>query len=119
MPEEKEEKAVFEIKKVRITYINAIYDDNDQKRHDRCHIVIDFGYFSVTDIGISRDEKGELTWSYDFGWSKFRFNRLILDNPYYPEVEKVLKLIANEIKKKKDRIVEFLDSNEGWADIKE
>ncbi|MCK4474040.1 hypothetical protein KAU40_02125 [Candidatus Parcubacteria bacterium] len=109
-----EEKAVFEIKKVRITYINAIYDDKEQKKHDRCYITIGFGYFFVTDIGINRDNEGELTWSHNFGWSKFKFNQMIPDNPYYPEVEKVLKLIANEIKEKKDRIVEFLDSNERW-----
>jgi hypothetical protein len=115
MPEGKEEKAKFEIKKARIESIRPFFDKKSQKNHDRCYATIDLGYFFLTNIVIDKDESSgdkNIMWNFDSACSTFKFNDTTIDNPYYSEVAKALRLISSELIKKQNEIIEFIENEE-------
>lgn len=104
------ETPVWEFDKVEITYLQPIIKDG-QKSKTRCHASVDFGFFYVMDIGVTleREYGNRLTWSHDFGWSEFKLNLSQIDNPYVEEVTKVARMIKEELDRKKEVIIDFLD----------
>ena len=100
---------IWEFNRVRITSLTSI-DEQGRKSNKRCHATIDFGFFHLFDIGISRDGTGDITWSNDFGWSQFRFGLSQIDNPYCEEVTKLARMIKEELDTKKVEIRNFLDN---------
>jgi len=99
---------IWKFDRVRITYLNPITDDG-KKLSTRCYVTIDFGFFFIFDIGISREPDNQLTWSTDFGWSHFRFNDSQIDNPYCEEVTKLERMIKEELDRKTSTIIDFLN----------
>ena len=101
----------WEFDRVELTYLRAIIDDNGLKSRNRCYASIDFGFFIVMNVGLTLERKynDQITWSNDFGWSKFRFNMSQIDNPYYEKVIKVMRMIKEELDRKHDIIVDFLN----------
>ncbi|MCK5016170.1 MAG: hypothetical protein KAS32_03780 [Candidatus Peribacteraceae bacterium] len=79
-------KAVWKFDKVRIVNIRPYMNVDGKKVHNKCYVTIDFGFFMEHDIGINNDEKFGLTWSQDFGWSRFKLCDSYIDNPYGDEV---------------------------------
>lgn len=98
---------IWEFNRVRITSLTSIYEHKG-KSNKRCHATIDFGFFYLFDIGITRDGNGNITWSNDFGRSHFRFSMSQLDNPYCEEVTKLARMIKEELDTKKSLISDFL-----------
>lgn len=94
--------------RVQMTQLTPITDDGE-KLSNRCRATIDFGFFFLFDIGISRDRDDQLTWSTDFGWSQFRLNLSQIDNPYCEEVTKLARMIKEELGIKQSIIIDFLD----------
>lgn len=100
---------VLKFDKVEITYLQSIMKEG-KKSKDRCLASIDFGFFYVTDIGITY-EFDTLTWSHQFGWSPFKFNLSQLENPYAKEVTKLDVMIKEELNRKRDIIIDFLNDD--------
>ena len=106
----------WEFDRVELTYLRVIMDDNGLKSRNRCYASIDFGFFIVMDVGLTLERKyDQITWSNDFGWSKFRFNMSQIGNPYYEEVIKVMRMIKKELDRKHDIIVDFLNDQSTTA----
>lgn len=93
---------------MKLSYLRPIETDG-VKSTDRCHASIDFGFFVVMDLGISRESDDTITWSNDFGWSQFRFNLSQIDNPCCEEVTKLARMIKVELDNKRAIIIDFLD----------
>lgn len=102
-----EKTPIWKFDRVCITSLTSIYE-HEKKSNKRCHATIDFGFFYLFDIGISRDSS-IITWSNEFGWSQFRFSLCQLDNPYCEEVTKLARMIKEELDTKKSVISKFLD----------
>ena len=103
-----EKTPIWKFDRVCITSLTSIYE-HEKKSNKRCHATIDFGFFYLFDIGISRDSS-IITWSNEFGWSQFRFSLCQLDNPYCEEVTKLARMIKEELDTKKVEIRNFLDN---------
>lgn len=103
-----EEAPTWKFEKVELIYLQPITKDG-VKSKKACYASIDFGFFVVTDVGITKHDSGDLSWSPDFGWSSFHFKDGFYDNPYGDEVRKVEMLIKNELDRKKPEIIDFLD----------
>lgn len=103
-----EDTPVWKFERVKLVYLRPILKDRI-KSTDRCHASIDFGFFVVMDIGISRESDDQVTWSNDFGWSQFKFNLSQIDNPHCEEVTKLARMIKGELERKRSAIIDFLD----------
>ena len=104
-----EEKPIWEFEKAELTYLRPVTKDG-VKSKKACFASIDFGFFIITDVGITRHEEEDLSWSPDFGWSSFHFKDSFIDNPYGDEVRKVEMMVKNELDRKKSEIIDFLDN---------
>ena len=102
------ETPIWKFEDVKLTYLRPILN-NGIKSTDRCYASLNFGFFIVMDIGISREHDGGITWSNDFGWSHFRFNLSQIDNPHCEEVTKLARMIKAELDAKRSVIIDFLD----------
>ena len=103
---------LWKFNKVKITQIHPYITTSNERSHDKCYASIDFGFFMVHDIGISIHNKVDLSWSNDFGWSRFKFNDSHINNPYGEEVRKLEMMIKNELDSKKDDILEYIKGDE-------
>lgn len=103
-----EKTPIWKFDSVKLFYLRPSLKDS-VKSTDRCHASINFGFFVVTDIGLSRERDGTITWSHDFGWSQFKFNPSQIDNPYCGEVTKLMRMIKEELDRKRSVIIDFLD----------
>ena len=111
-----EDTPVWKFDRVQLTYLRPILH-NEKKSTNRCYASIDFGFFFVMDIGIAREGNNVVTWSNGFGWSDFRFNSSQIDNPYCEEVTKLLRMIKEELDRKRSKIIEFLDNPNTMPEI--
>lgn len=102
-------KPVWKFDKIEVTYLQSVMK-NGKKSKTRCLASIDFGFFYVTDIGITY-EFDILTWSNQFGWSQFKFNLNQLENPHAKEVTKLAAMIKEELNSKRDIIIDFLNDD--------
>ena len=99
---------VWKFDKVEMVHIKPFFGNNHIRLHDKCYVTLDCGFFIVHDIGISYNDKFGLTWSHDFGWSRFKLMDSCIENPYVDDVRKLQIMIKNELENKKDKIVSFL-----------
>ncbi len=102
------ETPIWKFDTVELTYLRPILINN-KKSISRCYATFDFGFFIIMDIGLTREGDGMVTWSTDFGWGYFRFNSSEIDNPYCEEVTKLMRMIKDELDRKKSEITKFLD----------
>ncbi len=107
---------VWAFDRVKLTYLRPILI-NRKKSTRICYASIDFGFFFVMDIGLTKDDNGTISWSNDFGWSDFKFNSSQIDNPYCEEVTKLMRMIKEELDRKKSKIAEFLDDPSTMPEI--
>ena len=113
---------VWKFDKVKIKQIKPVFK-NHNKVHDRCYLVIDFGFFIVHDIGVSvhTTEKNpddvQLTWSQDFGWSYFKLMDSYIDNPYGDEVRKLEVMVKKELESMADEIHTFMESQSTMPEL--
>ena len=107
-----EEMPTWKFDRVRLYYLNPIIK-NDKKSSSRCYASIDFGFFYVMDIGLTKERYGDdnlITWSMDFGWGRsFKFNDSQIDNPYAEEVNKLQRMVKEELERNRSKIIGFLN----------
>jgi hypothetical protein len=114
-----EETPIWKFESVKLTYLSPILKDG-VKSDDMCHASFDFGFFIVTDIGIDRHRgfsHDDVTWSHDFSWSPFKLSLSQIDNPHIKEVTKLAMMIKEELVRKRDVIIGFLDSPNTMPEI--
>lgn len=111
-----EKPPIWKFDSVKLSYLRPILKDS-VKSTDRCYASINFGFFVVMDIGLSRERDGTVTWSHDFGWSQFKLNSSQIDNPHAEEVTKLLRMIKEELDRKRSKITEFLDDPSTMPEI--
>ena len=104
---------IWKFDKVRLTYLRPILDKNHKKASHRCYATINFGFFSVHDIGLTKERYNDtdlITWSADFGWGQsFKFNDGQIDNPYAEEVNKLQRMVKEELERHRSDIIGFLN----------
>lgn len=110
--ETNEEIPIWKFDRVRLYYLNPIIKNN-KKSSSRCYASIDFGFFYVMDIGLTKeryDDADLITWSVDFGWGRsIRFSGDQIDNPYAEEVYKLQRMVKEELERNRSKIIDFLD----------
>ena len=111
-----EDTPVWKFDRVQLTYLRPILH-NEEKSTNRCYASIDFGFFIIMDIGLTREGDDRVTWSNGFGWSDFKFNSSQIDNLYCEEVTKLLRMIKEELDRKRSKIIEFLDNPNTMPEI--